>query len=162
MATWYSDQANNPLNTVPPVIARTQDFGGRVRVFTFSFGTGSAGFTSGDTIILGDIPSNARVLHGQMDFGAMGASATCSIGISGATTRYANAISVAAAGQSLFANTNALNMLSANYASGTNSSTGASNNAGVLSAKERILMTASGANWAASKIMAGWMIYVLD
>ena len=156
MATQYTDQTNVNLNTNPPGALKTLDIGGRVRVLDFSIQTSASVGVQNDTFVIGDLPAGARILYGWCDFGAMGASATLSIGPSGAATKYANAISVAAAGQALFANTLALNMLS------PTSTTQGSGVAGSVAAVERILGTFGGAAWAASKTLVGVILYVKD
>jgi len=156
MATQYTDQTNVNLNTNPPGALKTQDIGGRVRCLTFSIQTSATIGVQNDTFVIGDLPAGARVLYGWCDFGAMGASATLSIGPSGTATKYANAINVSAVGQSLFANTLALNMLSP-----TSTSQG-SGVAGTNAAIERVLGTFGGATWAATKTLVGVILYVKD
>src|SRR5574337_1938532 len=156
MATQYTDQTNVYLNTKPPGSVKTQDRHGRVRCLVFSIQTTASVGAQNDTFVIGDLPANARVLYGWCDFGAMGASATLSIGPSGTATKYANAVNVSAAGQSLFANTLALNMGS------PTSTTQGSGVAGTLSAVERVLGTFGGATWASSKTLIGVILYVVD
>lgn len=156
MATQYTDQTNVNLNTNPPGALKTQDVGGRVRCLVFSIQTSASIGAQNDVFVIGDLPAGARVLYGWCDFGAMGVSATLSIGPSGAATKYASAVSVASAGQALFANTLALNM-----GNPTSTSQG-SGVAGTNAAVERVLGTFGGATWAATKTLIGVLLYVKD
>ncbi len=130
---------------VPPIKNPTTNKGAKLRHLWFSFATATATpIANGDTMQLGYLYAGTRVDTGFVSFGAMGTSATMSIGYSGATTRYANAVDVSALGTATFANTAALNF------------------GDVLTADQLILLTAGGANYAASKAILGRITYEKD
>jgi len=156
MATQFTDQTNLILNTNPPGALKTLDLGGRVRVLDFSIQTSASVGVQNDTFVIGDLPAGARVLLGWLSFGAMGASATLSIGISGTVAKYLSALDVSALGTAFFANTLVLNMLS------PTSTTQGSGVAGSNAAVERVIGSFLGATWATSKTLSGVILYVKD
>lgn len=130
---------------VPTIKIPITNKGARDRTIVFSFATAAATpVANGDIILIGELPQGARLKSGFVTFGAMGASATLSVGYVGATTRYANAIDVSAAGTASFLNTAALNYLD------------------TLAAQTLIYITAGGANYANSKSILGHITYFVD
>jgi hypothetical protein len=142
MASYNSNEWANRV-AVPAISNKTYVDGGRVRVKTFSFTT-PAGLLANDTLNLCELPVGAHVIGGRLVHGAMGASATLSIGISGAVGKYLSAYNIAAAGQTDFANTVALNTMTE------------------LTADERIFATMSGAAWASGQVLKGYILYSKD
>lgn len=138
--------SNEYANTVavPPVSNPPYYWHGRVRLARFSYTTAGTE-TVGSTINLCILPPNALPIYGAIDFGAMGASATLSIGYAGSTTALANAVSVAAAGQALFCNTVAASWF-------TN----------LANTPTTIIGTTGGATYASAKTLYGWLLYVID
>jgi len=156
MATQYTDQTTVNLNTNPPGALKTQDVGGRVRSLIFTVQTSASIGVQNDTFVIGDLTAGARVLLGWVNFGAMGASATLSIGNSSSAAKYLSALDVSALGTGFFANTLALNMLN------PTSTTQGSGVAGTLAAAERVIGSFLGATWATSKTLEGVLLYVKD
>ncbi len=117
---------------------------GRVRMAFFQFTTLTTGGADGDSFAACEIPKGARVLGGLLVCEAMGSSVVAAIGITGSTSKYGSAIDVAAAGADDFAHTIVLN-----YGQET-------------TAKERILITLTGAAPAATKKAWGHVLYVVD
>lgn len=143
----------------PPNYAplKSNQLGGRVRASSFTVNTG-AGLTDGDNIALTKIPRGARILGGEIAFGAMGGSATADIGIAAvdgsgeidlvATSDtddfFATALDVSGAGEDMFATTIAQNWL-------------------YETVKEVFLvLTIEGASWAASQTFVGIVEYMVD
>lgn len=144
MATIQSLEYANTV-AVPQIKNLTNVRGGKLRHLWFSFATATATpIANGDTMQLGTLTAGNRIAAGFVSFGAMGASATMSIGYSGATTRYASSIDVSALGTTSFANTAALNF------------------GDILAADQLLLLTAGGANYAASKAILGFITYEKD
>lgn len=130
---------------VPQIKNLTNVKGAKLRHLWFSFATATATpIANGDTLQLGYLYTGSRIAAGFVSFGAMGTSAVMSIGYSGATTRYASSIDVSALGTASFANTAALNF------------------GDILTADQLILLTAGGANYAASKNILGFITYERD
>ena len=140
MATVYSDQRANDV-AVPPV-PNSPNTAGRVYRKWFSVTTSASLGLIGDVIELCKIPANVRIVGGRMDFEAMGASATLSLGVSGSAAKYLAATSVAAIGQALFAATIALNF------------------GEVLAAETTLIGTCAGANFTAAKKIYGYVEYI--
>lgn len=156
MATQNTDQLTSLIanSTLDP-----NENAGRERIFRFSFTT-SAGtpLNNGDTLVSGVagtnpihvIPKGARVIGGNATYGTFGASTTLSIGTGATATQAANATaflnaqSVASAGQSALANTQALN-----YGL-------------IVTSATPIVLTAGGANFANGQTIAGHIAYVID
>lgn len=116
---------------------------GRKRVAYFDFTT-PAGMLTADTLELNEVPIGARIVGGNVAFGALGASATIGIGYSGAATRYKAQTSAAAAGNFGIAQT-----LAENYGD-------------ELAARQRLIMTFAGANPASAIVIKGHVDYIVD
>lgn len=140
MATVLSAERTN--DAAVPSVLNPANKAGRVYQKYFSFNTTTITVNNGDTVELVKVPVGARIVGGYITFGAMGASATASIGYAGATTRYLNGGSVAAIGQLSLANTQALNF------------------GDELAAEKLIILTAGGANYAAAKDLTGYIEYI--
>ena len=165
MATQYTDQTSLSIGSSTPVSRPVRDNGGRVRVLCWSFQTSATIGVQNDTIVLGDLPAGARVLGMVWRMGAMGASATWSIGTSGAATKYVNAVSVSSAVE----NQTGATSLATNFLSTTTTMDGATPGttegsafAGKLAAVERVIGTFGGATFATSKTGEGLIYYVVD
>lgn len=131
---------------------------GRVKVSTFTINTGS-GIAQNTVVAAAKLPRGARLLRGRIDFGAMGTSATAEIGLAATdgggyldvagtvdddVDKLLAAGNVAAAGQLAFVDTAALGML-------------------YETEKEVYLVVkATGAAWAASKTLQGYILYSVD
>jgi hypothetical protein len=140
MATVYSNQRTNDVATPP--VPNNPNTDGRVKRKYFEFDTALITVNSGDTIELCKVPIKARITGGYIAFEAFGASTTLAIGVSGTTGKYLGATSVAAIGQSSFANTVALNF------------------GEELAAEITLIGTAAGANFAATKKCRGYIEYI--
>ncbi len=117
---------------------------GRARVAYFQFTTLATGGADGDYYALCEIPAGARILDIKSANEALGASVVAKIGITGTLDKYGSAKDLAAAGADTYAQTYAENY-------------------GVeLTVLERLIMTLTGAAPAASKIVRGHVLYVLD
>lgn len=123
---------------------RPDEAHGRMRIAFWEFTTLAAGGADGDSFAACEIPKGARILGGFMANEAMGAGVVAKVGITGTLDKYGSGIDIAAAGADDFANTIALN-----YGQRT-------------TAKERILITLTGAAPAASKKLWGHITYVVD
>ena len=131
---------------------------GRVRMTKFTVATG-AGIAQNSIIALAKLPKGSRIVGGRIDFGAMGTSATCELGlaatdgggyldaagtVSDTIDKLLAAGNVAALGQLDYANTAALGFL-------------------YETEKEVMLVAkATGAAWAASKTLQGIIKFVVD
>lgn len=142
MANFKSDQRTN-ATAEPRVQNAPLDSHGRKRIMVWNFTT-PAGMLVNDTVELGILPKGVRVITGVIHNGALGGSSTVSIGITGATAKYASVIAVASAGQPQFAHTLALNALSK------------------TTTEELVFATDLGSNWASSIAFHGWIEYVQD
>lgn len=140
MATLYSAQRTNDVAV--PSVPNAVNTAGRVYRKYFSFNTSTITVTTSDSIELCKLPVGARVVGGHITYGAMGASATASIGYAGATTRYLSGLDVSALGAADFADTQARNFGDA------------------LTEEKTILLTPAGANYAAAKDCTGYIEYV--
>jgi len=81
-----------------PIQHIKSDEHGRVRRAIFAFEPSDAtGFTATDTLRLCKLPPGARYLGGKMFWEANTATATLSVGVAGATTKYASAVLLTAA-----------------------------------------------------------------
>lgn len=143
MANYKSVQRTN-ATAEPRVQNAPLDSHGRKRIMVWEYTVPVGGILINDTIELGILPKGARVITGVIHNGALGASSTVSIGITGDTDKYAATIAVAAAGQPQFAHTLALNALSK------------------TTVEELVFATDLGANWAAGIVFHGWLEYVQD
>lgn len=103
-ATFYSDQITL-LRAGPQSKPLSDESRGKLRVSRFSW-TGDA--AQNDLVELCRLPEGARIYRGYLDFTAFGASVTLDIGDGTTENKYVSALSVASAGQSNFATTNAL------------------------------------------------------
>lgn len=165
MAQQFSDQTAVSIGGNPQVTNPVKDNGGRVRALCFSIQTSATIGVQNDTIVLGDLPKGARVLGGTWRSGAMGASATWSVGNSTSGTKYLNAASVSSAVENqTMASSLATNFLSTvtAYNGTTPSTTEGSSIAGQLGAVERVIGTFGGATFATAKTLEGYLLYVVD
>ncbi len=141
MATVYSDERANDV-AVPPVPNTTNKAGRVLRKYFSVASTTATPITTADTVELCKLPVNARVVGGRIVFGAMGGTATAALGVAGATGKYLAATSVVGAGQSSFADTNALNF------------------GDVLAAETAIILTPAGSNYASGQYVKGYVEYI--
>jgi hypothetical protein len=116
---------------------------GRLRVAYFDVVT-PAGVLINEICELVELPVGARVLGGNIAHGALGASATGSVGYVGQAGRYASAVSMAVAGNYALAGN-----LTQNYGD-------------ELATRVRLNMTFQGANPAAGITIRGHVVYVVD
>lgn len=145
MATVKSEQVTK-IDSVSRDQLKPNEAHGRKRVAFFKYTTPSAGLADGDIIELCELPIGARVTGGRLAFEALGAGVVGKIGVVGADAKYmAAATSMAAIGSTV-----------------TIASTVALNYGVELTAKERLIMTLSGAAPAGSKIITGQIDYVVD
>ncbi len=145
MATVLSEQITK-IDSVAFDMLQPNEAHGRERIAFFKYTTpASVGLADGDIVALCEIPKGARVTGGLICFEALGTSVVGKVGIVGSDAKYLTAgTSMAAIGTALLASTIALNH-------------------GVqTTAKERIILTLSGAAPAASKIITGVVRYVVD
>jgi hypothetical protein len=144
MATLNSLEYANTV-AVPIIKNDTNIKGGKLRHLWFSYATATATpVSNGDVIIIGGLGTGDRISSGYVTFGAMGASATLSIGTTADAVHYANAIDVSAAGQTSFANTATLNF------------------GEILAASTTLQLTAGGANYASGKNILGHITFERD
>lgn len=120
------------------------EWGGRQRLVFWSFTVPTATVAVAETIGLVILPPKARVLGGRVVNSAGGGTAAIDIGITGDTTKYANALSVVAAGETDFANTAALNQFEE------------------TTATEEVFATVSGSALPAAMTLNGVIEYVID
>ncbi len=123
---------------------RPDEAHGRMRIAFWEFTTLAAGGADGDSFAACEIPKGARILGGTLVSEAMGAGVVAKVGITGTLDKYGSGLDNAAAGADEFAHTIAFN-----YGART-------------TAKERILVTLTGAAPAASKKCNGHIVYVVD
>lgn len=143
MATRKSEQITM-IDSPDHLQLKPNEAHGRLRPAFFKFTTPASGGADGDIYELCEIPAGARILGIKTACEALGASVVAKIGIVGADTKYGSAKDLAAIGEDNFAV-----LISENY--------------GVeLTAKERLIMTLTGAAPAATKIVQGHVLYVLD
>lgn len=153
MATWYSTfyqnalgvtsagAASSPLMTSsPPSMTH-----GRVRIAYFNFvNPASSPPAAGDAIQLCRVPAGARVVQTCLIWDAQTATATMSLGISGAVAKYMAAQTLTSAGVK-FGPTITAELVDA-----------------VEAADRIVLGTFATAGGAANARIAGWVMYVLD
>lgn len=141
-----SDQVTNQ-DAVPVSPIKPNELIGRIRIGYFSYSSPAASPPeAGSTIQLCKLPAGARIIRGHFAHdGIGGASGTVDIGYTGAATRYANGVAVAAtAGVFDFADTIAENV------------------GDELTEAKILLLTTAVATMTASKNLRGWVMYVLD
>lgn len=144
MPTLNSDQYEKAFAGQVAQALKDNEWGGRTRAFYFSRATSAAKpIANGDIVMACRIPKNARILGGNITFGAMGASTTIKVGTAADAIKYLGSTSVAAAGSAVLANTQALN-----YGE-------------ELSADTDIILTCEGANYAADKEIRGHLLVSL-
>ena len=143
MATRKSSQITK-IDSVDYDMLKPNEAHGRIRVAFFDFTTPASGGADGDDYELCEIPIGARILRIKTVNEALGASVVAKIGITGTLDKYGSGLDLAAAGADDYAVTYAQNY-------------------GVeLTAKERLIMTLTGAAPAATKIVRGHVEYVVD
>lgn len=133
----YAAQVAGTPNGIEP-----QALNGRVRIAYATHNTTTTAISNGDTLNLFTLPKGARILALRFDFGAMGASATATIGDSGSATRYLGSTDVSAAGT-----TDVLATGGFGYQ---------------LTANTTFVLTAGGANYASAKDIKVAVQYVMD
>ncbi|WP_428247221.1 hypothetical protein [Ferrovibrio sp.] len=132
---------------IPPKPLDTTELHGRVRVAYFSFTVPAGDAAIDDTIALTTLPLGARMIGGHLAYEAMstgGANASVQIGTAASAAKYLGTTSIDAAGSTAFGNTVAL-------AYGD-----------LMTADTTILATVKTEALAATKILAGHILYVLD
>lgn len=145
MATVFnSDQMAKVLGT-PSKLVKPNEFGGRLRVLYFSCTLAASGLATGDTITLGKIPANARLIEGNFAWSAtQGATATTAIGTSASAAAYFAAAVTASAAKFPIIATQALGY-------GT-----------VTTAETTVVATNAAAAWTAATVLTGEIKYVVD
>lgn len=131
----------------PPKMLATDELAGRVRIAHFKFTVPAGDAAIDDTIDLTTLPKGARIIAGHLAYEAMstgGAAASVQIGTAASAAKYLGTTSVDAAGTTAFANTVAL-------AYGD-----------LLAADTTIIATVKTEALAATKILTGHILYVLD
>jgi hypothetical protein len=141
MPTFKSVQLTQvqPPNYAP---LKPNELQGRLRLARFSFTT-PAGMVINDNLEACVVPRGARIIGGQLYTDALGTSALAAVGVAGTPAKYMAAGSVAAAAALPIANTFALHGLE-------------------TTVDETILITFTGANPAAAKVVQGYIMYVVD
>ena len=142
MASFKSTQATT-MDDPGHLQLKPNEAHGRKRTAYFDYTT-VAGTVINDTLDLNEIPIGARIIGGNLAFGALGAGATVGIGYSGAATRYKAQTSAAAAGNFDIART-----LAENYGD-------------ELTLRQRLILTFAGANPASGIVIKGHIDYVVD
>lgn len=145
MATAFnSDQMLKVLGT-PAKLVRPNEFGGRIRALYFSCTLASSGLATGDTIALGRIPANARLIGGDFCWNAtQGATATTAVGTSASSGAYFAAAVTASAAKFAMITTQALLY-------GT-----------MTTVETTVLATNAAAAWTASSVLTGEIRYIVD
>lgn len=154
MATIYSEQltvTNTAGNSKNDGIL---DDGGKTRILFFNFLT--TGVAQNDTVNLGYLPKNARILNGSFVTEALGASVTISVGTDTAlTTGAANGVSLAAGAANLVAATSVASAATVPFAA-----TYLLGNGAKTTARTLLYMTVAGATPTTAKNVQGWVKYV--
>lgn len=140
---------------------------GRLRFSMFSFNTGSGGVDvstfADNTARIGllILPANSRLIKGVVDFGAMGSNADLDLGlyaldestnindtdtVASAYDNLLNGIDVSSAGRDTFADLESGDALALQY----------------LEKQTMLVATALTADWAADKVLKGYVLYVVD
>ncbi|MEO5375944.1 MAG: hypothetical protein H7840_17085 [Alphaproteobacteria bacterium] len=146
MTAYKSDQETKRTAT-PQKMLGTNEHGGRVRVSYFNYTVPTATLAVNDTLNLVTLPKGARILRGHVAWEAMstaGGTAQIQIGDGTTANKYLDTTSVDAAGSSAFADTIALS-----YGE-------------ELSAETTLVAKAVGEAWAATKKIAGHVLWVVD
>lgn len=145
MATAFnSDQMTKVLGT-PTQMVKPNEFGGRLRVLYFSITLPGSGLAIGDTVALGRIPANARLIEGNFAWSAtQGATATTAIGTSTSASAYFAAAVTASTAKFPIIATQALGY-------GT-----------VTTVETTIVATNGAAAWTVSSVLTGEIKYVVD
>lgn len=139
-----SDQMAKVLGT-PVKLVKPNEFGGRLRTLYFSCTLPASGLATGDTITLGRIPANARLIAGNFSWSAtQGATATTAIGTAASAGAYFAAAVTASAAKFALIATQALGH-------GT-----------VTAAETTVVATNAAAAWTASSVLTGNIDYVVD
>ena len=139
-----SDQATRFETNDGQNFVDINEWSGRQRIVYWSFTVPAATVAVAETIGLVILPPKARVLAGRVVNSAAGGSATIDIGITGDLAKYADDLSVVAAGSTDFANTATLNELEETVAT------------------EEVFATVAGSALPAAMTLNGKMEYVLD
>lgn len=146
MASHNSDQIAK-LSATPRSLVKANEAHGRVRIAWWSFTTPAGGVAVSDTVSLVNIPQGARVVGGRIAWEALssgGGTATVSLGVAGSAAKYLGATDADAAGGAEFGHTVALN------------------HGDALTEDTILVATAGGEAWAASKVVKGYVLYVVD
>lgn len=145
MATVFnSDQMAKVLGT-PNKLVKPNEFGGRLRTLFFSCTLAGSGLATGDSITLGRIPANARLIGGNIEWDtAQGASATTSIGTAASVALYLAATVMNSTAKVAICATNALG------------------HGSVTTAETTIVATNGTAAWTVSTVFRGNLDYVVD
>lgn len=143
--TYLSDQLTKVDGTSASYAPQQpNEYIGRVRVSYFNKAI-PTGFADGDSIALQEVPAGARILGGNIAWGALGTSVVGQVGITGDLDRYLTAsTAMASAGTAHLANTLALNI------------------GEEVSVVTRLLLTLSGAAAAAGQVIRGYVLFVVD
>ena len=142
MASFKSTQATT-IDSPDHTQLKPNEAHGRKRTAFFDFVT-PAGMAVADTLDLNEVPIGARIIGGNIAFGALGASATIGVGYAGAATRYKAQTAAATAGNFDIART-----LAENYGD-------------ELTARQRLIITFAGANPTSGITIKGHVDYVVD
>lgn len=143
MAQFNSDQYKKAYVDVPRVRVAINSWGGRVRIKWFDV-PATVGLAQNDTVRLCKLDNNSRVIGGRVHFGAYGASVTLDIGTAAAEDRYLAALDISSAGEGNFGDTLTLNF------------------GDKLTAETDLIAKFEGANPDDTKILKGYVLYVLD
>ena len=161
MATTYKTNTYTYQHASTDNVAATRllpyNYSGRVRVLADQINTTASAIdgTASDVLYVGILPKGAMLLPGLVTFGAMGASATFTIGlvkVSDLTTVDANVI------------TDTVDCSSAGRAttSNTDSLVATAQHQYITTEQDIVTVFAGGALFAAAKVLAVTILYVLD
>lgn len=155
MANWNSNEYAGILNpTMQGEQLEPNQYRGRMRVSTFTFVI-PVGFAQNDTVNLCLIPQFARILRGYLQTNGLGASVTAAIADNQASPlTYLGAVTVASAGETVFANTIALNSMAIPNVVGTS--------VPATTQDALLVLTLGGAAATAGQTLQGWVEWVVD
>jgi len=130
---------------------------GRVLVKYFSYATDTVAHATNDTIILTDIPANARIIGGAINVSAMGGAQTLDLGIKGTSGAYITGTT--ANDPDLFLDGIALtNAVADTFADARQGDANANYELGEL--RVYLYCTALGAAWTTNETITGWVKYI--